>query len=124
MLTATRIIPRPPAISKFLNASIVLLLCDFVSRSALRPRLHRDRLPGHLSRCEKQAEHLPENQFLRQQSYRQRKHHPCHHCHECDCHLHKSSLKNLITNHKPLPLIYCPDPCSVPASATSSYSPN
>src|SRR5450432_469813 len=93
MLTATRIIPRPPAISKFLNASIVLLLlpCDCASRSALRPRFHRDRLLGHLSWCKKQAEHLPENQFLGQQRHRQRKHHPCYHCNECDCHLHKSS---------------------------------
>src|ERR1700733_4370460 len=28
MLTATRIIPRPPAISKYFNASIVVLLCE------------------------------------------------------------------------------------------------
>src|SRR5436305_9255597 len=99
MLTATRIIPRPPAISKFLNASIVLLLCDCASRSALRPRFHRDRLPGHLSWCKKQAEHLLENQLLGQQCHRERKHHPSHHCHECDCHLHKSSYEFEFENH-------------------------
>jgi len=57
-------------------------------RSALLSFLHRDRLPRQFARRKEQPEHLPEDQFFRQQRYRQREDHPCHHRHECDCHLH------------------------------------
>jgi hypothetical protein len=41
-------------------------------------------LPG-----EKQPAYLAEDQILSYQSYRERENHSCHHCDECDCHLHK-----------------------------------
>src|SRR5437588_5735572 len=84
MLTATRIIPRPPATSKYFSASIVFLLCA----STLQFRFHRHRLLRQLARYEEHPEHLSENQFFRQQCHRQREDQPSNHCHECDCHLH------------------------------------
>src|SRR5260370_40462524 len=96
MHTAAIIIPRPPVISRSLNASIVVLLCA----SAPLPVFQRTRLRNHLSDWlldslppKEQPEHLPENEFLRQQRHRHRKNQACHHCHECDHHLHNDSLR-------------------------------
>src|SRR6266852_1983813 len=96
MHTAAIIIPRPPVISRYLNASIVVLLCA----SAPLPVFHRNRLRNHLSDWlldslppKEQPEHLPENKFLRQQRHRHRKNQARHDCHECDHHLHKALLK-------------------------------
>src|SRR5258708_35382696 len=83
MLTAARIIPRPPATSKYFDANIVVLLCAL----ALLSRFHCDRLPG-----KEHAEYLPEDQFFRQQGHRQRKDHASYHCHECDFHWHNVLL--------------------------------
>src|ERR1022692_3166141 len=90
MHTAAIIIPTPHVISKYFNASIVVLLCA----TALLPCFHRHRLPCHLpySLSEKeQPEHLPENQFFRQQRHRHRKNQARHHRHKCDRHLHNAS---------------------------------
>src|SRR5580704_1525917 len=89
MHTAAIIIPTPHVISKYFNASIEVLLCA----SALLPGFLRYRLPDHLS-DKQQPEHLPENQFLRQQRHRHRKNQARHHRHKCDRHLHDALRKN------------------------------
>src|SRR5579862_1247205 len=93
MLTAARIIPKPPYISKYRNASMVVLLCA----SALLPLFGLDRLPG-----KERAEYLSEDQLFRQQSDCQRENHSCDDCHECDCHLHNVLLRKVL-----LPEVSC-----------------
>src|SRR5271165_1910564 len=89
MHTAATIIPRPPVISKYFSASIVVLLCASAPLPHLDRYYLRDGLPNALPRKE-QPENLPKNQLFRQQRHRYRKNQARHHRHECDHHLHNA----------------------------------
>src|SRR6266446_2926988 len=142
MHTAAIIIPRPPVISKYFNASIVVLLCA----SAPVPDLHRhrlrnhlpDRLPDRLSNRlsnKEQPEHLPENKFLCQHRHRHRKNQARHQRHECDHHLHDALLRKnlnfalLLPNYlltTPVPgtrYSYCPLVSAETCTPATSSSP-
>jgi hypothetical protein len=59
--------------------------------SALRFSFYRRCPPG-----KEQPEHLPENQFLRQQRDCQGKDHSAHNCQKCNRHLHNAPVANVL----------------------------
>jgi hypothetical protein len=83
MQMAAIIIPTPLVISKYFNASIVLLPYAL----ALLLRLYRYRVPH-----KDHPNHLPENKFFRQQRHRHGKNKSGHHRNECDRYLHNAPL--------------------------------
>src|SRR5579871_171727 len=93
MPRATRIIPRPPAISKYFSASMFVLLVFPCANSTLLGRFHHRSFTRQPGRCEKIPEHLSEDDLLRQQRDREGEDQSPYHCHERDCHLHDALLK-------------------------------